>query len=250
MIYNFLIYLLLHIVGDFYLQSDRLAKCKQANKDETCLDCIKCKEGANFNIGKIIVHVGIYMIPYLSLIYFHFYLKWEILIILGIIAISHLVIDLLTCFMKKKTRYTHVFLFDQALHILVIIAILFMVSPNIELNEKVIPLLVPITLLSIIIKPSALFINLIFQDLFGEKDLTLFDAGIIVGIVERIIIVCLAFLNAVSAIAIIIAAKTLVRYDQIKENKDNFKGKYLVGTLLSIAIPLLCFVVMKLIMNH
>jgi len=37
----------------------------------------------------------------------------------------------------------------------------------------------------------------------------------------------------------------LVRYDQIKTDSD-FRGKYLVGTLLSIAIPVLCFAFLKL----
>jgi len=36
----------------------------------------------------------------------------------------------------------------------------------------------------------------------------------------------------------------LVRYDQIKTDSD-FRGKYLVGTLLSIAIPLICFAFLR-----
>ena len=36
--------MILHLMGDFYLQTEKVAKCKNAKIDIDCQDCIKCKK--------------------------------------------------------------------------------------------------------------------------------------------------------------------------------------------------------------
>lgn len=43
---NFLILLILHILGDFYLQTSKIAKCKSASIDVNCDKCKNCKKEA------------------------------------------------------------------------------------------------------------------------------------------------------------------------------------------------------------
>ena len=41
---NFMVLLILHFIGDFYLQSSKIAKCKNATVGECCNSCSSCKE--------------------------------------------------------------------------------------------------------------------------------------------------------------------------------------------------------------
>lgn len=59
-------------------------------------------------------------------------------------------------------------------------------------------------------------------------------AGKYIGIFERLVIITLTILNQFSAIAFIIAAKSLARHEAL--NKKGFAEYYLLGTLLSIFI--------------
>lgn len=58
--------------------------------------------------------------------------------------------------------------------------------------------------------------------------------------IERIITYCLLYLKLFPAIWIIIAAKTLACYDKLKAD-ERFRGKYLVGTLISVAVPVVLY---------
>jgi hypothetical protein len=64
------------------------------------------------------------------------------------------------------------------------------------------------------------------------------DSGVIIGILERLLILLFAIINLWSSIALILTAKSIARFKQM-ENKE-FAIKYLVGTLLSLFISLVC----------
>lgn len=61
------------------------------------------------------------------------------------------------------------------------------------------------------------------------------DTGTVIGIIERLLIVVLALSSSINSIAIIVATKTMVRYGQF-DNADDFRTKYLIGTLTSILV--------------
>ena len=64
---KFLILLILHFIGDFYFQTSRIAKCKNANIGENCNSCKSCKTKALFNNKFVIVHTLLYAVPFLLL---------------------------------------------------------------------------------------------------------------------------------------------------------------------------------------
>jgi hypothetical protein len=57
-------------------------------------------------------------------------------------------------------------------------------------------------------------------------------AGTTIGILERILTLTLVFLNQYAAIALVITAKSIVRFEELKDRK--FSEYYLIGTLSSI----------------
>lgn len=59
-------------------------------------------------------------------------------------------------------------------------------------------------------------------------------AGKIIGVFERILVVTFMYLNVPTAIAIVFAAKSIVRFESTKDRK--FAEYFLVGTLGSITI--------------
>ena len=68
-------------------------------------------------------------------------------------------------------------------------------------------------------------------------------AGKIIGILERFIILTLVLLNQYTGMAIVLMAKSIARFDELRER--NFAEYYLVGTLASISFALFCGILMK-----
>lgn len=249
MFYNIIIFILLHVIGDFYLQSDQLSKCKQAQIDDKCKDCESCKQKSYFNIFKIILHVILYLIPFAVLFLLWEGNLWKILIIFSILFISHIIIDCFTSWLKTKIKKIVSFIIDQSLHIIIIVFIVYLLMRSNILNFKYFETVFSLLIILLILKPTAIIINNIYYDLFDSPVNSTFDTGIMIGMFERIIVVTLCYLGAVSAIAIIIAAKTWVRYGEIKENND-FRNKYLIGTLASIGLALVFSVIYQYVMKN
>jgi hypothetical protein len=244
MIINFFVLLVLHVIGDFYLQSDKLSKCKQAQIDDACSPCEKCNNKKYFNFSKIIIHSALCLIPYfLGLLLF-----WvpiiDGMIFLASVFVAHILIDSFTCWVKKYLKHTLAFLIDQALHVIIIYILVRNLFDDVFLNEGYANLIIFGLVVLLLVKPIAIFINNLYYDLFGTNITSSFDTGIIIGIFERLIVVTLFYLGAVSAIALIIGAKTWVRYGEIKED-NQFRTKYLVGTLASIGLALVLCVFAK-----
>ncbi len=68
--------------------------------------------------------------------------------------------------------------------------------------------------------------------------------GRYIGLVERAIIVCLVAVNATGAIGFIIALKALARFKQFDDRR--FAEYYIIGSLLSILAALLCGMAIRL----
>jgi hypothetical protein len=66
-------------------------------------------------------------------------------------------------------------------------------------------------------------------------------SGYLIGVLERVIILTLGLNNQLGAIGFVIAAKSIARFNQL--NDREFAEKYLVGTLLSTLIALICIVI-------
>ena len=107
-----IVLILMHILGDYYLQTNKIAYFK-SNTD--------CSSGKIVNFKYLTIHSLLYAIPFLLLF---FVIEWYwCLLIIGICLATHWIIDLFTCWFKRKTKKTFAFLLDQVIHILILFAV-------------------------------------------------------------------------------------------------------------------------------
>lgn len=240
---NFIVLIILHLLGDFYLQTAKIAKCKNARINEECNKCTECKKNSKFNSKYIFFHVLLYSIPFLTLFLMTNWVKAIRTIFL--IAITHAIIDSLSCFINKKVKQTLVLIADQSLHI----GVLFWVYKSIDFNpifdEYIFPVKTIFTVL-LLMAPCSIFISKLFEDLYCDNVYNgIFDIGSIIGILERFLVIIFALFENFAAIAIIITVKTWARTDDLKE--PNFRNKYLLGTLASLVLALCCYILFEIL---
>lgn len=216
--------LLGHVLGDFYFQTNEMV-CKK-------------KES-------IFKHVTIYTFT-ISLIYWFMTKSLATTIVFGIIIlISHLVIDSLSAFIYKKYNDNQqlvlmTFIFDQILHISILIIFL-RVHNNLIISEGQVNNILLFTVIVLyLIMPSSILIDRVLCVVTKSRSFKSFelDEGTVIGILERMLILVMGVSGTISGIGFIIAAKTMVRYGQFdhKGQNNNFRSKYLIGTLLSVLL--------------
>ena len=239
---NYVLLMILHLLGDFYLQSDKVARCKNAQIGDKCNSCTQCKKGSNLNIKYILIHSIIYIIPFLLLLFITTIKTWAIVI--AILIGSHVVVDSIACLANKKAKVTLVFLIDQAAHA----GILYLIFRYADFNMISLTyatLLKVAFIVLLLIAPCSILINKLIEDTFpGSVAVGLFDVGSIIGILERILVVIFAYLGNLAAIAIIITVKTWARSADLK--KKGFRNKYLLGTLASLVSAALVFMLYRI----
>ena len=72
-------------------------------------------------------------------------------------------------------------------------------------------------------------------------------AGMTIGIVERVIVLTLVLVNQYTAITVIFAAKSIARFNELKDRK--MAEYYLIGTLVSIAFALVTGIITRVIIG-
>lgn len=70
-----------------------------------------------------------------------------------------------------------------------------------------------------------------------EKEDARFNAGALIGTVERWLILIFVYLGRYEALGLLIAAKSIIRFSESQTNKTEY---VLAGTLMSILIAVLC----------
>ena len=240
---NYALLMVLHLIGDFYLQSDKVARCKNARVGEKCNSCTECKKGSYLNVKYVLIHSLIYVIPFLLLALIAD-AKTLALVIL-ILAGSHAIVDAIACWANKKTKVTVVFLIDQAIHSMV----LYLICRYAGLNEIPAAYAAAVKVAFVVLllmAPCSILVNKLMEDTFPESvSLGLFDVGSIIGILERVLVVVFAYLGELAAIAIIITVKTWARTADLQDKE--FRNRYLLGTLASLVSAVLVFMLYKLI---
>lgn len=233
--------LLAHVLGDFYFQSNQLASRKQ--KDMKALA----------------VHVGIYSLCILIGLVLYVPRLFDALWMTMVIALSHFVIDIIKLRLEPFLSKYDVLFFclDQFLHII----ILWLCSDCLSIYERFFdPILYADCSVIMIIammlfcgKPASILIAKLFQKIPQTVEASMDESvrhqesvriGSWIGILEREIIFLLALLGQYGAIGFVMAAKSIARHKQL--NEVAFAEKYLVGTLLSALIALLCAIVCRL----
>ncbi len=240
----FMILLLGHILGDFYAQTETMAKKKENTARWVWL------HGLSYGVTILVV-----LLPIIS---------WQIFIAGITAAVLHLLIDVMKYYyvirVKKKSKLSqlrerNIFFADQCLHILclIIISYYFIISKGSIGMLDGVPTFFAITGLSamgclrwvtallIIHKPANIVISkllIVYKPKEEKKDRKIKDdlnAGRFIGTVERIIILIFISISQFSAIGLVLTAKSIARYDRISKEKD-FAEYYLLGTLVSTLI--------------
>lgn len=215
--------LLGHALGDFYFQTNDMVSKKKES---------------------IVKHVLIYTII-IVLIYW-FMTKSKNVLVLGIIVfISHFIIDNLNVYVSKKTENHQqvkllTFILDQVLHVSILIIYIAMFDCLIVSEVHVNDFLLFAVIISYLIMPSSILIDKVLCMVNKDKTVKKFelDEGTVIGILERMLILTMGVSGSINGIGFLIAAKTMVRYGQFddKEKDNNFRSKYLIGTLLSVLL--------------
>jgi len=170
-----------------------------------------------------------------------------------IIFITHILIDGWKSYKPDEAKY---FLIDQGLHLAVIFiywcAIFFNRNDLMlvwkEINTQ--KTLTVITAYVLITMPSAILIGQLtkkWREKMADAE-TLGSAGKWIGIVERLIILTFIFLHQYEAIGLLIAAKSLLRFNEA--NRPEIKTEYLlIGTLVSLSIAIITGMAALQLMN-
>jgi hypothetical protein len=215
---------LAHLIGDFLLQPDSWVSDKKKNKIQS-----------RFLYFHTFIH-------FLLLLIFTGFKKDYFLGIL-IITFSHFAIDCAKLYIEKK-RFSQIYFFaDQFFHFLVIAAVVnyyfpFDLNYNWLLGNR--NLLLATALISTTFVASVVLKVLLKNFNPIKKNKRTNNAGKYIGILERLFIFLFVAIDFWEGIGFLLAAKSIFRFGDLKENKDIRLTEYiLIGTLLSFGIGIL-----------
>lgn len=213
-----------HLIGDFFLQPDCLARTKK---------------GSNISlmIHSFINALVIYFIVW------NFSLWW----IIPIVFFSHFEIDYIKLHYCRDNLFW--FITDQILHLAVLLAIWFIIPGNLLFTRDVLcgflnseRVWMYAIVYSMMTMPVSLFIEKLFKRWAEEipeyKGLS--GAGKLIGYIERFLIVTFVSMGNISAVGFLITAKSVFRFSDIKSSSDFRMTEYvLLGTLVSFALGII-----------
>lgn len=217
-----------HVIGDFYLQSNKY--CKR-------------KEELKFKSFFLYIHaiiIGLLSWAFVPAGDFWFYTL--------IIVVTHFLIDALKVYMRKGLWR---FLIDQIAHIVILFFIAHQYVSQSHLPIRYLNfrdnISIPVFTFAILccLKPTNILIKLILEQYkIGEfescKDMK--NAGALIGNLERILTLIFVLIGQYEAVGFIIAAKSVLRF----KDTDTAKTEYvLAGTLLSFGIATLLGLIVK-----
>lgn len=215
----FLCLLLAHLVADFVLQTS--ASCKS-------------KVEKHWRSVHHYIHAGI-VFALSWLVSFDLRFWWCALIIGGL----HLCIDVWKSYRKEDVTW---FSLDQLLHLLLLVGVALLWSSvydwHVPFGLEAWWIAAAIAVL-ICWKPANIFIKLVLKhysvNMPQEKD-SGFNAGALIGTIERWLILVFVCLQRYDALGLLIAAKSIIRFGDSQTNKSEY---VLAGTLLSIFIAVM-----------
>ena len=217
--------LLAHIIGDFLLQPDRWVRDKFQKK---------------LRSSYLYWHVVLHAVALLVLLGF----QMKFWLGIGIIVITHFIIDLTKLYLEKKINPRLLFFLDQLAHLLVLILVTLLYFPVTidfqELNHPILLLFIISILLVTVV--SAIVMRLVMSKWILVEDRvedSLPNAGKYIGILERLFVFTFIVLDQWQAIGLLIAAKSILRFSDLSRAKDRKLTEYvLIGTLLSFGLAM------------
>ncbi len=215
---------LAHLLGDFLLQPNRWVIHKEANKI-----------ASKYLYMHTLVHFAVTMLLLWDLDY------WMLALI---IAISHFIIDLGKLYSNSlfSTKATPFFI-DQLLHIIVLFTGAYygnVLGQTMSIIDSIDWVLV--TVVVFLSFPSAILMTKLLEGMSSKIELdhkSLPNAGKYIGIIERLFVLIFIILGRWEAIGLLITAKSVFRFNDLKESNNRKLTEYiLIGTLLSFGIAI------------
>ncbi|PRY52264.1 uncharacterized protein DUF3307 [Arcticibacter pallidicorallinus] len=219
-----------HLLTDFALQPNSWVEGRNAH---------------HYKSRHIYYHIAITV---LIACLFDGFTNWIVPVVIGL---SHFFIDLWKSYKPQRIQY---FVLDQALHLLIILVtglLLYAPDPAIATSFKSIfnnENYWAVTLaLVFLAQPSGIIIGMLtrrWREQLADTSNSLADAGKWIGILERLIIFVLVVFNQYAAIALLTAAKSILRFSESKNAQE--RSEYvLIGTLISITFALVAGLIIK-----
>ena len=218
--------ILAHLIGDFVLQSK---------------SWVNEKEKLGFRSLKIYLHGFIHGVLVLLVLWNLSY--WALALV---IAIIHVVIDLMKQHFQKENSKSRWFLIDQSLHLVSIFMLwLLFFSPNLSLTSFFENNLFWVYLTAILFLTVAcgIAIQLMLENWTSyinfSKAESLPNAGKYIGILERLLVFTFVVSGHWEAIGFLVAAKSVFRFGDLKDSGNRKLTEYiLIGTLFSFGIAI------------
>jgi len=223
--------LLAHLVGDFVLQPKKWVEDRSKNGYKS-----------KYLYGHIAVH-------FLLLILFFVTELQAFFGYIVLITVSHFLIDLGKMYVERTHRFSPLGLFitDQLLHLFVLATIVFCLFSDISFfsDIPVEKLLFCVIALLLITSVTSIAMKLFFRkwsESFRKKTRkkeSLKNAGNVIGITERLLIVLFINIGFLEGIGYLLAAKSIFRFGDLTNAKDRKLTEYILsGTLISFAIAI------------
>lgn len=226
-----ILFLIAHVLADFYLPSPKTAGGKEKKLPTLGLNC------------------ALYAAVMFACAGMAFLLRPDLRLIFAALALSalHTVAVLIRSHLNKKGPFqslqgqARLYVADQFFHILCIVFIMDTVAHPLPLPG---PTLRWVLLVLMIHKPA----NLTFKKLLSKYEAgdgkaatdTIEGAGAIIGSLERMLCAIFIGLGQYASIGLIYTAKSIARFKKIEEN-PKFAEYYLIGTLYSILFVVVCY---------
>ncbi len=215
--------ILAHLIGDFFLQPKKW---------------IVEKEKQKWKSPYLYIHALLHFILILLILWDISY--WHIAIL---IAFSHLLIDVVKVQLQTKETRSLWFGTDQILHLLVLVSVWMLFW-----NETVVQLpgesfWIILTSLIFLTYPASYIMMNIMNRWSGQIDTenegSLDNAGMYIGMLERIFIYIAILTGHMQIIGFLLAAKSVFRFGDLTRAKNRKLTEYiLIGTLLSFLIAI------------
>ncbi len=231
--------ILAHFIGDFVLQPGHWVENKLQNK---------------WKSKYLYWHIGVHLLTLLLI------LQFQYLGAVAIIVVSHFIIDVGKLTFTNPKNYRWLFVVDQILHLLVIAAMIYWISPfeidfSIVFGKKnllLITFLVFVTYVCGIFMRMLLapYIDEIAKDDEATEGGSLKNAGTYIGMLERLFVFGFILIQQWAAIGLLIAAKSVFRFGDLNKGKNRKLTEYvLIGTLLSFGFAILSGILYKYLLQ-
>jgi hypothetical protein len=211
-----------HLIADFWLQPDAWVQHKRKN---------------GWKSKKLILHAGLASIlPVLFT--FQPSLWW----FFPVIFVVHFITD----FFKSKLPDTiPAFLIDQLLHVAVL-GVLAVFATDAKISVNAAAFWIHAVGYILVTNPAGIFTGMFLNALIPDKNKTnKQDISAWIGILERILILIFILADQFAAIGFLIAAKSIFRFNDTREEGKKKAEYFLLGTLLSFTLAIVAGLVIN-----